>query len=190
MVWTALASLGVSQGELIQGVSLEDSDGTLPNPNMTPTDAIDGTGLSSIAFDATHSMVWRDHWYSSQRVGAFFTADLGENYALDTIHVWNENENNAGRQRGLQNVEILVSPDGNTDNLVKLVTDGSGTTDNETGDFLFPIGEGVATYTGFAVDLSSVTNADLLNNVRLVRIVGIDNYGGTNGSGLAEVQFG
>ena len=181
---------GTANAALITGITLQDSDGTLPNTNMGPEKAINGAGLSSLSFTATHSTTWSDHWYSSLTTGAYITADLEGNYSVDTIHVWNENENNAGRVRGMKNVKIHVSPDENVANLVKLTTDGTGTHDNGTGDFLFPIGEGLSTYTGFDVDLSGVTNASLLNNVRLVRIENIDQYGGSNGSGLAEVQFG
>ena len=158
---------------------------------MSPSDAIDGHGLpgGTPALSGTHSTTWSDHWYSSISAGAYITVDLEGNYDVDTIHVWNENENNAGRNRGLKNAAIYVSPDENVANLVKLTTDGTGAFDNGTGDFLFTIGEGQSTYTGFDLDLSGVTNDSLLNNVRLVKFETIDNFG-SGGSGLAEVQFG
>jgi hypothetical protein len=187
----AIVSVGsIANAAIITGLTVQDFDGTVPNASMTASDAIDGTGLSSLSLTATHSNIWSDHWFSSIAAGSFITVDLEANYAVDTIHVWNENENNAGINRGLKNAKIYVSPDENVANLVKLTTDGSGAYDNGSGDFLFTIGEGVSTYTGFDVDLSGVTNASLLNNARLIKIEKIDSFNGGGGGGLAEIQFG
>jgi hypothetical protein len=117
------------------------------------------------------------------------TVDLEGNFALDTIHVWNYREHATLNNRGLKNVEIYVSPDEDENNLVKLITNGSGTQDNGSGDFLFPEAPGTSTYLGFDLDTSGVTNASLLDNARLVRLYGADNHGGEWG-GLAEIQFG
>jgi hypothetical protein len=186
----AFLTAGSAHAAVITGVTVQDSDGTVPNTNMTASDALDGNGLSSYSFSATHSTTWSDHWYSSIVAGAYITADLEANYSIDTIHVWNENEDNAGNARGLNRASIWVAPDENTANLVKLNTDGNGTTDDGLGDFLFPIGPKSSSYTGFSVDLSGVTNAALLDNVRLVKIETITNHGSSGGSGLAEVMFG
>ncbi|MEZ7957096.1 MAG: PEP-CTERM sorting domain-containing protein [Rubritalea sp.] len=177
---------------IITGVSLKDSDGSEPNGQMTASDAIDGTGLSSLSFTATHSTTWNQHWFSGTATGAFITVDLGDSYVLDTIHIWNENENNAGYLRGLKDASIYVSPDGDTANLIKLNTSGSSVANgaNGTGDFLFSIGPQDSGYAGFGLDLSVITNASLLANVRLVKIETITNHGTSSGSGLAEVQFG
>lgn len=188
----ALLTASTADAAVISGVSIADSDGSVGNPNMTVSDLIGGssTGLSSTDFGATHSTTWLDHWFSGISAGAFVTFDLGDNYGLDTIHIWNENENNGGFNRGLKDASIWVSPDDNTANLVKLVTSGAGATDNGTGDFLFAIGPQSSSYTGFSLDLSSVTNSSLLDNARLVKIQTITNHGSAGGSGLAEVLFG
>jgi len=185
---TLLAAVNAS-GALITGTLIAEFDGTTPNPNMTPQDAIDGTGLSSLAFGATHSTTWRDHWYSTDLTG-FITVDLEANYLLDTIWLWNENEDNAGNDRGFQNFEIWVSPDTNTGNLVKLTTDGTGSQDNGTGDFILAKAPQSTAYTGTDLDLGGITNSALLGNARLVSLQAIDNYGSSGGVGLAEVQFG
>jgi hypothetical protein len=195
---TALVASGLAlvtasaNAALITGISIADTDGSEPNDQMTALDAIDGTGLSSLAFGATHSTTWNQHWYSATTAGAFITVDLGDSFVLDTIHIWNGNDsNNTAIQRALQDASIWVSPDGDTANLVKLNTSGSSVLNgaNGTGDFLFAQGPQLTSYAGFNLDLSTVTNASLLENVRLVKVQTITNYGGS-GSMLAEVQFG
>ena len=140
----------------------------------------------------THSTLSNHHWWSyplNADNPAQLTIDLNENYILTTVQVWNYNESGV-TVRSSRNVEIHVSPDNDPLNLVKLFTNGTGLFDNGTGDFLFPQGPGQATYTGFELDLTSVTNASLLSNVRLIQIKPINSYDNSAGVGLAEVQFG
>lgn len=61
----------------------------------------------------------------------------------------------------------------------------------KAGGFLLPRAPGDQEYLGFDLDVSGVTNAELLNNVRLFRIDGGDDpYGeGEVHGGLAEIQF-
>ncbi len=177
---------GTSNAALITGTSIVSAT-TGSNANMSPSDAIDGGGLSGgAALTGTHSTTWTDHWWGAGTTPQI-TIDLGGNYNLDTIHIWNYNENGQS-SRGLQNVEIYVSTDASDLNLVKLITSGPGSQDNGSGNFLFAQAPSLSTYSGFGLDMAGVTNASLLSNARLVRIQALDTHGSTGG--LAEVQFG
>jgi hypothetical protein len=178
---------------IITGITVESGTTNPFNPVvMGPAKAINGEGLPGgiPALTGTHTTAFNAGWWSfPANVLAQITINLNGAYAVDTIHVWNYNE--AGvTGRGIRNVEVFVSPDGNPTNLVKLFTSGTGLHDNGSGDFLLPQGPGQGTYTGFDLDLSSITNASLLTNVRLVQFKAIDAYDPAAGFGLAEVQFG
>ena len=193
--------VGPMHAALITGITLE-SGSTNPYSTvlMGPAKAINGAGLpSGPALSGVHSTTTGDNWWSlpsgSTPAPQQITVNLSAVYNVDTIHIWNFNE---GGQtlRSTKNVEIYVSPDGTVANLVKLVTGGSGIHDNGSGNFLLPQGLGTASYGGFDLNLSGVTNASLLNNVRLIQFKPLDSYGSTpqnafpDGVGLAEVQFG
>lgn len=170
---------------IITGLSVESADvGT--NSRMSPSDAVDGTGLASYTFGAAHTVTWEHNWWASTN-NAQITIDLEGNYSIDAVHIWNYNTDNPGITAGrvMKNVEIYVAPAEDESQLVKLTTSGSGTQDNGSGDFFFPAAPGTNGYTGFGLDLSGVTNSSLLDNVRLVRIQAI----GGAGQGLAEVIF-
>lgn len=182
---------------LITGITLESGStnpfNTIP---MGPAKAINGAGLpgGTPALSGVHSTTFSDGWWSLTGPPQI-TINLSAAYNVDTFHIWNYNE--AGStNRSTKNVEIYVSPDGDIANLVKLVTAGAGIHNNGSGDFLLPQGPGLASYGGFDLDLSGVTNASLLNNVRLIQFKPLDSYGSTpqsafpDGVGLAEVQFG
>ena len=151
--------------------------------------AVSGDGLPGDvpALFGVHSASAGDQWLNDLSTPlAFIVVDLGDNYVLDTIHVWNYNE--AGATYGMKDVAISVSSTTDTNDLVALTTDGSGGTDDGAGGFLFPQGFN-NNYYGFNVDLSSLTVSSLLDNVRLVEIRNTTTYTG-NGAGLAEVHFG
>lgn len=180
---------------LITGISLESGSTNPFNPDaMGPANAINGTGLPDglPALSGAHSTSFDHQWWSfpfDDTNPAQITIDLNDNYVLSTVQVWNYNEGGV-TVRGSRNIEIYVSQDGNPLNLVKLFSNGTGLHDNGTGDFLFPEAPGEGTYTGFELDMSGVTNATLLANVRLVQFMPIDSYDNSAGVGLAEVQFG
>lgn len=194
--------VGPMHAALITGITLESGSvnpfNTIP---MGPAKAINGAGLpgGTPALSGFHSTTFSDGWWSLPTASTpgpqQITVNLSAVYNVNTIHIWNYNE---GGQtlRSTKNVEIYVSPDGIVANLVKLVTAGAGTHNNGSGDFLLPQGLGAATYGGFDLDLSGVTNASLLNNVRLIQFKPLDSYGSTpqnafpDGVGLSEVQFG
>lgn len=120
-------------------------------------------------------------WLSNNEELPLITFDLEGNYDVANFHVWNYNEA-ANLNAGAQAVEIYVSPDGSTANLVKL--------DNAGGDWVFPQAPGTNGYVGFDIDFGGVTNAALLNNVRLLRFNILSSYGsGASLVGLSEVRF-
>jgi hypothetical protein len=194
---TSLALTAASaSADLITGTTIQSATIGL-NGEMAPEKAINGVGLPGDipALSGSHLQRFSANWWtgwSGDVTDWQITVDLEDNFALDTIHVWNYREGGALNNRGLRNVEIYISPDEDENNLVKLITDGSGTHDNGTGDFLFPVAPSDAEYLGFDLDTSGVTNASLLDNARLFRLDGgPDNYNdGGDWGGLAEVQFG
>jgi len=149
---------------------------------------INESGLSGGAHDTTQWHMWFTDGTVETTPTGFVVIDLGANYDLANIHVWNYNETGSIQPGfGAKEVAIWVSPDDNASNLVKL--------DNGGGDFVFPMATGASDYTGFDVNLSGVTNSSLLGNARLVKFeilgswrddVGFPNV---NFVGLSEVQF-
>ena len=194
LVITLLSLAGFATADLIPGLTIESATIGL-NPEMGPEKAIDGFGLDGDvpSLTASHRQQFSSNWWSGWD-GAVtewqITIDLEANYKLDAIHIWNYREG-CCQGRGLKNVEIYVASEEDETLLVKLVTDGTGANDNDQGGFLLPRAPADATYTGFDLDVSGVTNAGLLNNVRLFRIDGAsDLYGeGEVHGGLAEIQF-
>jgi hypothetical protein len=165
------------------------------NPDMSPQNAIDGTGLAGgvPSLTGSHGQSFDTNWWSGWD-GAVtdwqLTVNLEDSYDLEVMHVWNYRES-CCPGRGLNEVEIFVSPDGDEANLVKLITDGTGIHDSG-GNFVFPQASTDPDYFGFDLDLSGVTNPSLLTDARLVRIDGGSSLhgGGEIHGGLAEIQFG
>ncbi len=177
---------------LITGTTVESSYAAF-NASRPPSDAIDGNGLpgGNPALSGTHNSAgWGGNFLviDGSTSGVWITVDLEGNYSIDQIHVWNYGESGV-TNRGMKNVEIYVAPDENEANLVKLITDGTDATHNVSGDFLLPIADD-ASWKGVDLGLTGVTNASLLDNVRLVKIINLDNHGSSNRVGLAEIQFG
>ena len=195
-----LASLTVSSssfGALILGTTIESATVGL-NPNMGPEKAINGVGLPGgvPSLTGSHDETFSSNWWTGWD-GAVtewqLTVDLEGSYDLDTVHIWNYREGCCSG-RGLSKVEIYVASDENELNLIKLITDGTGGHDDDTGNFLFPQAPTGGDYFGFDLDLSGVTNASLLDNARLFRIDGgsslhVSPVNEIHG-GLAEIQFG
>jgi hypothetical protein len=65
---------------LVSGLSIVSADEG-SNPNMTSSDAIDGSGLpgNTPALSGTHSDTWSDNWWS-QTLTPQITIDLGATY--------------------------------------------------------------------------------------------------------------
>jgi hypothetical protein len=192
---TNLTLSTVASAVLILGTTIESATVGL-NPEMAPDKAISGAGLAGgvPSLSGSHDNTFSNNWWSGWD-GAVtewqLTVDLEGTHDLDQVHVWNYREGCCSG-RGLQNVEIWVAPDEDEGNLVKLITGGGGLHDNGSGDFLFPEAPAAGDYFGFDLDLSSVTNAALLDDVRLFRLDGGSSLwgGGEIHGGLAEIQFG
>lgn len=182
---------GLVHAGLITNLTVQSAD-LGSNAGMGPEKAINGSGLpnNTPALSGGHRVDWDKHWWGPDTDSSpQITIDLGGEYVVETIHVWNYNESAATKTRGLKEVDIYVSPDTNAVNLVKLGTTGDGTHDY-LGHFQFPQAGGTNDYPGFELDLSGITNAFLLAKVRLIQIQALNNWGNTKGAGLAEVQFG
>jgi len=173
----------------VAGVTIKDYSSQLDNFGYTrdASHTIDGSGLSSGNHSSTpDGTMWltrgnANFYPPNDPLPAFITFDLGQNYSLSGIHVWNYNEDGF-TSRSAASVEILVSSTTNVGDLVRL--------DNSGSDFLFTQATGQSDYAGFQLNLSGVTNPELLQDARLVRFNILSNYGDTNAFvGLSEVQF-
>lgn len=189
-----LALAGLAHAELIPGLTIESATVGL-NGEMGPEKAINGFGLEGDvpSLTASHRQGFNTNWWtgwSGEITDWQLTIDLEDNYKLDAIHIWNYREG-CCTGRGLSEIDIYVASDENEDNLVKLETDGTGEHDGENGGFLLPVAPVGGDYFGFDLDVSGVTNPELLNNVRLFRIDGgsTNHNGGADWGGLGEIQF-
>ncbi|MBT3293673.1 MAG: hypothetical protein HN919_19945 [Verrucomicrobia bacterium] len=187
-------------GSLITNTTVEafSSEYKLSAPQRQAVNCIDGSALPGDApalYGAHGTAPTGDMWLTDVSSDSdttpqdgFIIIDLAASYVLDTIHVWNYNET-PSISASMKDVEISVSSTSDTNDLVRLTTDATGDTDNGSGDFLFPQAPGTGDYLGFNVDLTSLTDASLLESVRLVKIENTSTHGGS-GTGLAEIQFG
>jgi len=165
---------------LITGVSIEDVSSEFGSRVATQTidySGLAGTGAGTVFGSGEHD---RDTntamWQTTITDGptGVITYDLGDNYDLDEIHVWNFNASSGDNDRSARDVTILVSSDDDVANLVSL------------GNFTFDQASGEPADRGFSIDLSSFALAD---NARLVRFDITSNYGDPDFVGLSEVQF-
>jgi len=112
-------------------------------------------------------------WLSSgsgSPVGQQATFDLGANYNLNGMHVWNYNEAEAGLMtRGISNVVVEVAS-------------AVGGPYRVVGTNTFGMASGLATYTGDDYGLSAT-------NVRVVRFTVLSTHGDSSYVGLSEVEF-
>lgn len=185
-----------SNAALIAGLTVESGTTNPFNPAvMGPAKAINGEGLPGDipALSGTHGTSFDEQWWTfggNTNNLADIVINLNGTYLLSAIQIWNYNEGGV-TSRGIRNAEIYVSPDGNVSNLVKLTTNGVGSQDNGSGDFLLPQAPGNGGYLGFSLDLAGVTDPSLLDSVALVQVRALDGYSGDNsaGTGLAEIQF-
>jgi len=174
---------------LIGGVTIENFSSELTvgvgAATRLAVDSINQTGLAGGVHNTAPADMWETQGTFSGGTDVppwHITYDLEGNFALNAMRVWNFNEAGALSTAGAKDVEIRVSPTGNSADLVKL--------NNGAGDFVFTQAPGAAGYGGFNVNLAGVTNASLLNNVRLVRFDILTNHGQNNSLvGLSEVQF-
>jgi len=170
----------------IAGVTIEDSSSELTGGfDRRAVYTTDGSGLNfggipgahSVAPDGTMWLTKGTFQSPNDPLPASITFDLEVNYNLDSLEVWNYNENLSVdlTARGANLVEILVASS----------VGGSFTS---LGDFTFNKAPGVNNVDfGQVIDLSSFLAAD---NVRLVQFNIRSNHGGDNDfAGLSEVQI-
>jgi len=169
---------GAASAALITGVTIDSV-----SSQFGSRDAIfsaDGSGLTA----GQHTNVANGNmWLTQNETTPDITYDLGSVQGLIAIDIWNYNEPSEG-DRGANEVQILVSPDGNPANLVALINVGG-----PSNNFTFLQATGLSTDAGFSLDLSNVSNSSLLDTVRLVRFDILSNYGDGSFTGLSEVQF-
>lgn len=189
-----LLGLGFSAGPLrsatvtVTGVSIEDVSTELGgNFDRLAQYVIDGsgfdesTGFHSVVPDA---FMWLNNGTFTapndpNAPGAVITFDLGANYDLDSVTVWNYNETLPNRPellgRGANSVDIMVA-------------NSEGGVFTALGNFTFDIAPGAEDVDfGQVIDLSGFAAAD---DARLVRFNVLSNHGGDNDFvGLSEVRF-
>lgn len=93
-VVSSVALSGAAQGELISAVTATASSTASGNAQR----AVDGTGMDATnTYHSNATGFWDTHWISaagdSNVVNAWFKIDLGGEYFLEKILVWNGNDN-------------------------------------------------------------------------------------------------
>jgi hypothetical protein len=191
-IFCTTATLGLvstaTQGATITGVTIEDvSTELVGNFDRAANYLVDGSGFDEGA--GTHTVtpdtfMWLNNGTFTapndpNSPGAVITFDLGSNYTVNSLTVWNYNETLPGREdllgRGANAVEILVAS-----------SEGGAFT--SLGNFNFDIAPGLDNVDfGQNIDLSSLGAA---GDARLVRFNITSNHGGDNNFvGLSEVRF-
>ena len=165
-------------GEVVQGVAMTASS---QNP-FTPTQrTVDRSGLAN---GWNHSTSYADMWLSQPAATPTVRFDLGEEYFISEIRVWNYNQvSHVGislTDRGVRTADIYVSVTGIGDptanpNEWTLVSD----------DLPIAQATGVSEYDGISYGMAVEGFAP---RVRYVVLTDMTNWGGTN-TGLSEVQF-
>ncbi len=127
IVLLALAGAALC-GEEILTVEIEDVSAEVPGRDAS--DLISGSGLN-INGPGTHSNFWGDMWWTGTAdpngtpyvvSDQYVIFDMGSVFRLDSIRIWNYNElytghpvfGNSDGQRGVQEMDLLVSLDGET----------------------------------------------------------------------------
>lgn len=148
--------------------------------------AVNESGLTLQSPDVWHhgnSSTAQDMWLSGEGVSnpdptPWIEIDLGAEFTLTEIHFWNNNESDAGKNRGAELIDVYVS---NTPG-----TAGNNTDDGTWGTSITTlnpgIGPGTADYAGERFDIPDTTG-------RYVRFDITDNYGDANFGGFSEVHF-
>ena len=196
LVFALLATLGLalfagtaSASNVITGVTASAS--TEQNANNAPTRTTDGSGLGALPLPATHDTQLFQHWvtlHGTPLSSQWIQWDLGALYELDTIQVWNYNQNIPPdyTNRGINQVDIYTSsvagpgdPEGVGAvnwNALKL---------NAT----FTKASGLTGYTGFdlATEISTALPGSAVQWVRFE----IDTNHGDSGNyvGMSEIRF-
>jgi hypothetical protein len=183
-----MVPIQTSWSQNIEGVTIEDvSSELVGNFDRAASYLVDGSGFDETL--GTHTVTPDGFmWLNTGTFaapndpnvpGAIITFDLGANYDLGSLTVWNYNETLPGREdllfRGANEVEILFA-------------ESEGGAFTSAGDFVFAVAPGLGDDDfGQTIDLSSISEA---TNARLVRFNIKSNHGGDNNFvGLSEVRF-
>lgn len=192
---SALLSLSTLQAATITGASIDSASSELVNVsfaraavNILGTDGFDeGTGFHTNIPDSgggagpAPAAMWLTNGVfaaPNDPLPAFVTVNLGANYNLSSLKVWNYNEAFAAPTlvlRGANSVDISVAS-------------SVGGAFTLLGNFAFTVAPGTTnTDFGQVVDLSAFPAAD---DVRLVRLDILSNHGGDNSfAGLSKLRF-
>ncbi len=186
----ALLTIPIQTGwsQNIEGVTIEDVSSELVGGfDRAANYLVDGSGWDEAL--GTHTVTPDGFMWLNTGIfaapndpnvpGAVITFDLGANYDLGSLTVWNYNEALPGREdlllRGANEVEILFA-------------ESEGGDFTSAGDFVFVVapGQDLEDF-GQTIDLSAISEA---TNARLVRFNITSNHGGDNNFvGLSEVRF-
>lgn len=158
---TASSTQGTTLVDVINGDGLSDASIVVtndPEPGTYPSHA------------ATHDTSWRTN---EEVAGATITFDLGGDFDLNGIRLWNYNETFEGAPqtaRGMAETEVSISLDG-------------GTTFAPAETFTFAEATGDPSYTGETYDFASTQSG--VTDVRFTAVTGH----GSDRVGLSEVRF-
>ena len=165
LLLTFLASTTSTRAEFLQPVDVTVTNGEDIKDALINGQGLDDGGVGSP--DSTHTTSSGEMWTAIGSIHAEVVFDLGKLVSLTKVYIWNYSAPN-DTDRGMKDVQILVSPDSNP-----ATAKFSGIAD-------IALTEGGATAQAFAV-----TGTD----VRLVKLKNTSNWGNGYAIGLAEVRF-
>jgi hypothetical protein len=162
---------GPITGVTIEGVSAEFTDSGW---DLRAVNVVNGSGLSGTpALHAVIAYPAGNSWQTDTSSGTgWITFDLGTEYSLARLHVWNLNFYGPYNGRGGKDVDIYTSLNG-----IDWTNEGR---------YLFLIATGLDGDPGFDIAAGTWSTA------RYVRLDILNNFGGTDNAGhvgLSEVQF-
>lgn len=177
-------------GASVQGAFIVKPTGasasTAPNSHRLPGKTIDGSGLSSaLSTDDPLPETWPNHdtgnsngWFSDDTVtisNHHITFDLGDEYSLTGLHIWNWNFNGGGTQTN----------DGINDVILEFSTDGVDFSTISSQSLTFGQGQN-SSYPGDGYSLDSVSASHVRFNIQTTFEHGADEVGK---AAFAEVRF-
>jgi hypothetical protein len=162
LVFSATPSL---RAEFIQPVAVQVSNGEESQDALINGQGLDIPGVGSP--ESIHNQADTEMWSVVGSIKADAIFDLGKTVDLTKVYVWNYNVAD-NTDRGMKEVEVLVSPDANMTNA------------NFTAIAVISLKEGGESAQAFGV---------VGTNVRLVKLRGISNWGHGWSVGLAEARF-
>ena len=160
--------VGEAGAELIPGVGIYDYSSYYNSfgSDRNPTNTVNESGLSTDGVGTKHSTAAGDMWLATDTLPNQITFDLGGNYSLTNLHVWNYNEGTGGA--GASNVTVDVAM-------------GEGYVFTTFTNLTFA-------KAGYTPCYGEDIPLNVPNNARLVRFIITSTHGGAN-AGLSEVHF-